>query len=177
LSVTSSPCSKRKAVRTGRKRKLKLPDSKSMSGIKNRLTGSWSRRFLGAECCPKHISTEKGTKAQRTRPTQRLQLQQPQNHTGATQLPQLMLSVSGQKTRRGWEVRAEKYTRSPVGGGSDVLRSIRNLPVNHQRPVPQLVLDLSIKMLVANGWAEEAELPGSSTQARRCRRKKDLPCF
>ena len=42
--------------------------------------------------------------------------------------------------------------------------------LNAEGPVPQLVLDPSIKMLAANGWAEEAELPVSLRQASRCRR-------
>jgi hypothetical protein len=44
--------------------------------------------------------------------------------------------------------------------------------VNDEGPVLQLVLDQSIKMLAANGWAEEAGLAGSRRQARRCRRSK-----
>ena len=48
-----------------------------------------------------------------------------------------------------------------------------NLRVNAEGPVSQLVLDLSIKMLVANGWVEEAELPGSCRQASRSRRRKE----
>ena len=59
-----------------------------------------------------------------------------------------------------------------VRGWSDAL--IGNLPVNTEGPVPQLVLDQSIKMLVANGWVEEAGLPGSHRQARRCRRGKEM---
>ena len=59
-----------------------------------------------------------------------------------------------------------------VGGGSDVL--IRNLQVHTEGPVFQLVLDQSIKMLVANGWVEEAGLPGSHRQARRSRRGKEM---
>jgi hypothetical protein len=59
-----------------------------------------------------------------------------------------------------------------VRGWSDAL--IGNLPVNTEGPVPQLVLDQSIKMLVANGWVEEAGLPGSHRQDRRCRRGKEM---
>ena len=55
---------------------------------------------------------------------------------------------------------------------------VRNLYVNTEDPIPQLALDQSIKMLVANGWAKEVVLPGSHRQAKRCRRRKeDLPCF
>jgi hypothetical protein len=39
--------------------------------------------------------------------------------------------------------------------------------VNAEGPVPQLVLDQSIKMLAANGWEEEVGFPGSHSQARR----------
>ena len=50
---------------------------------------------------------------------------------------------------------------------------IGNLVVNTDGPVPQLlVLDQSIKMPAANGWAEEAGLPGSCRQAKRFRRGK-----
>ena len=44
---------------------------------------------------------------------------------------------------------------------------VRNLCVNAEGPVPQLVLDQSIKMLAANGWEEEVGFPGSHSQARR----------
>jgi hypothetical protein len=63
-----------------------------------------------------------------------------------------------------------------VVGGSDVL--IGSLHLNTEGPVPQLVLDQSIKMLSTNGWAEEVGLPGSCRQARRQQRRKVyLPCF
>ena len=52
-----------------------------------------------------------------------------------------------------------------VQGGSDAL--IRNLYVNTEGPVSQLVLDRSIKMLAANGWAEEVGLPGSHRQTSK----------
>jgi hypothetical protein len=46
-----------------------------------------------------------------------------------------------------------------VGSGSDVL--IRNLHVNAEGTVSQLVLDGSINMILANGWAEEEGFLGS----------------
>ena len=46
-----------------------------------------------------------------------------------------------------------------VGGSSDAV--IGNLRVKAEGPVPQLVLDQSIKISAANGWVEEAGLPGS----------------
>lgn len=51
-----------------------------------------------------------------------------------------------------------------VGGGFNAL--IRNLLVNAEAPVPQLILNQSIKMLVANGWAEEMGLPGRQGDTR-----------
>lgn len=38
--------------------------------------------------------------------------------------------------------------------------------VNAEAPVPQLILNQSIKMLVANGWAEELGLPGRQGDTR-----------
>lgn len=52
--------------------------------------------------------------------------------------------------------------RWDVGGGSDAL--IGNLCVNAKGHVPQLVLDGSIKILVANSWLEEVGLPVSCRQ-------------
>ena len=55
---------------------------------------------------------------------------------------------------------------------------IKNLCENTEDPVPQLVLDQSIKMLAANGWAEKAGFPGTQTQVRRHRRRNKIsPCF
>lgn len=62
------------------------------------------------------------------------------------------------------------HQRLFVGGGSDAL--IGNLSVNAEDSVPQLVLDQSIKMPAANGWAGKAGLPGSCRQAKRSRRRK-----
>jgi hypothetical protein len=57
-----------------------------------------------------------------------------------------------------------------VGVGSDAL--IRNPHVNPEGPIPQLVLDQPIKILVAKGWSEEAALPVSHRQASRHREEK-----
>lgn len=46
--------------------------------------------------------------------------------------------------------------------------------MNTEGPVPQVVLDPSIKMLVANGWAEKAGFLGSHRQARKCWRRKEI---
>jgi hypothetical protein len=51
------------------------------------------------------------------------------------------------------------YRRVILNGVALML--IGDLHVNLEGPVPQLVLDRSVKMLAANGWVEEAELPVS----------------
>lgn len=51
---------------------------------------------------------------------------------------------------------------------------IGNLLVNTKGPGLQVVLDRSIKIPVAKGWAEEGGLPGSHRQGRRSKRKKGI---
>jgi hypothetical protein len=49
--------------------------------------------------------------------------------------------------------------------------------MNAKVPFPRLVLDRSIRMLVANDWvAGEARLPVSHRPAGRCRRTNDI-CY
>ena len=57
--------------------------------------------------------------------------------------------------------------------GSDAL--IRNLLVNTEGPVHQLVLDQSIKMLVTNSWVEKVGPPVSCRQASRLQEERDSP--
>jgi len=69
-----------------------------------------------------------------------------------------------------------EWQQISVGGDSDAL--IGNLLMNSEGPVPQLVLDQSIKILVASGWAKGLELPDFHRQAGRCKRRKvNFPCF
>ena len=50
-----------------------------------------------------------------------------------------------------------------VGSGSDAL--VGNLSMNTEDPVPQLVLDIAIQILVANGWAAKVRLPDEADEA------------
>lgn len=55
---------------------------------------------------------------------------------------------------------------------------IRDAHVNPEGPVPQLILDQSIKMLMANGWEEEVGFLGYSRRLGETKREtKDPPCF
>ena len=87
------------------------------------------------------------------------------------------------KGHRAWRAPGGHRRTPSVGGGSDVL--IGNLHVNPEGPLPQLVLDQSIKMLAANGWVAEGlsitETRGKSLLTpcilHEVRRERTLPAF
>lgn len=62
-----------------------------------------------------------------------------------------------------------------VGGGSDA--QIGNLHVNSEAPDLQLVLDQSMKMLAANGWAKRQDFWVPTGRLVDAAGGKDSPCF
>ena len=73
------------------------------------------------------------------------------------------------KGHRAWRAPGGHRRTPSVGGGSDVL--IGNLHVNPEGPLPQLVLDQSIKILMANelGRIDGRDLQFSCRQASRAK--------